>query len=101
MLITMLPSLIARRWVAYSHNIILSFQFEVGNSVYKVLRICGKRKGLAPCVCCHIFGYVWVAEWPPVGRMAARSAYNRFSWCKYLIINLVFPTSVFGVGSFF
>ena len=28
----------------------------------------------------------------------AHSAYDMFSLYKYLIVNLVFPTSVFGVG---
>ena len=34
---------------------------------------------LAPYVCFHIFSYIWVAEWPPIGKMAAHSAYNMFS----------------------
>ena len=24
-----------------------------------------------------------MAEWPPIGKMAAHSAYNMFSWYKY------------------
>ena len=36
-----------------------------------------------------------------IGRMAARSACGVFSCYKYLIVDLVFPTSVFGVGIFF
>ena len=40
------------------------------------------------------------------GEIAAHSAYDMFSWHKYLNVNLVFffnffPTSVFGVGIFF
>ena len=31
-------------------------------------------------------------------EIAAYSAYDMFSKYKYLIVNLVFPTSVFGVG---
>ena len=31
-------------------------------------------------------------------EIADHSAYDRFSKCKYLIVNSVFPTSVFGVG---
>ena len=31
-------------------------------------------------------------------EIAAHSAYDMFSGYKYLIVNLVFPTSVFGVG---
>ena len=34
----------------------------------------------------------------PFGKIAAHSAYDLFSWYKYLIVNLVFPISVFGVG---
>ena len=45
---------------------------------------------LAPDVCFHIFSYVWVTEWPPIGKIAAYSAYDMFSWYKYLIVNLVF-----------
>ena len=33
---------------------------------------------LAPCVCFHIFGWVKVAEWPPIGKIAAHSAYDVF-----------------------
>ena len=32
---------------------------------------------------------------------AAHSAFNMFSWYKYLIVKLVFPTSVFWSGFFF
>ena len=42
-----------------------------------------------------------VTEWPPIVKIAAHSAYDMFSCYKYLIVNLVFPTSVFGVGIFF
>ena len=48
-----------------------------------------------------MFCKVWVTEWPPIGKIAVHSAYDMFSWYKYLIVNLVFPTSVFGVGIFF
>ena len=33
--------------------------------------------------------------------IAAHSAYEMFSWYKYLIVSLFFPASVFGVGIFF
>ena len=56
---------------------------------------------LAPYVCLHIFSLVKVTEWPPIGKIAAHSAYEMFSWYKYLIVSLVFPTLVFGVGVFF
>ena len=45
------------------------------------------------------FRYI-VTEWPLIGKIAAHSAYDMFSWYKYLIVNLVFPISVFGVGVF-
>ena len=50
---------------------------------------------LAPYVCFHIL--VKVTEWPPIGKIAAHSAYDMFSWYKYLINHLIFPTLVFGV----
>ena len=56
---------------------------------------------LAPYVCLHIFSSVKVTEWPPIGKIAAHSAYEMFSWYKCLIVSLVFPTLVFGVGVFF
>ena len=56
---------------------------------------------LAPYVCFHIFSKVKVTEWPPIGKIAAHSAYGVFHDIKYLIVSLVFPTSVFGVGIFF
>ena len=37
----------------------------------------------------------WVAAY---WEIAAHSAYDMFSKYKYLIVNLVFPTSLFGVG---
>ena len=46
----------------------------------------------------YIFNYVKVTERPPIGKIAAHSAYDMFLWYKYLIVGLVFPTSVFGVG---
>ena len=45
---------------------------------------------LAPYVCLHIFSKVKVTEWPPIGEIAANSAYEMFSWYKYLIVSLVF-----------
>ena len=33
---------------------------------------------------------VKVTEWPPIGKIAAHSAYEMFSWHKYLIVSLVF-----------
>ena len=44
----------------------------------------------APYVRFHIFSIVLVTEWPPIGEIAAYSAYVVFSWYKYLVINLVF-----------
>ena len=45
---------------------------------------------LVPYVCLHIFSQVKVTEWPPIGKIAAHSAYEMFSWYKYLIVSLVF-----------
>ena len=33
---------------------------------------------LAPYVCFHIFNQVKVTEWPPIGKIAAHSAYDMF-----------------------
>ena len=56
---------------------------------------------LAPYVCLHIFSYVKVTEWPPIGKIAAHSAYEMFSWYKYLIVSLVFSHLGFWSGSLF
>ena len=45
---------------------------------------------LAPYVYFHIFSKVKVTEWPPIGKIAAHSAYEMFSWYKYLIVSFVF-----------
>ena len=34
----------------------------------------------APYVCFHSFNSVKVTEWPPIGKIAAHSAYNMVSW---------------------
>ena len=39
--------------------------------------------------------------WQPVGRMAAHSACEVFSWYKYLIVSLVFSHLGFWSGSLF
>ena len=33
---------------------------------------------------------VKLTEWPSIGKIAAHSAYEMFSWYKYLIVGLVF-----------
>ena len=33
---------------------------------------------LAPYVCFRVFSYVKVTEWPPIGKIAAHSAYDMF-----------------------
>ena len=33
---------------------------------------------------------VKVTDWPPIGKIAAHSAYEMFSWYRYLIVSLVF-----------
>ena len=40
-------------------------------------------------------------EWPPIGKIAAHSAYDMFSWYKYLIVNLVFSHLSFWSGNLF
>ena len=49
----------------------------------------------------HGFSKVLVTEWPPIGKIAAHSAYDMFSSYKYLIVNLVFSHLVFLSGNFF
>ena len=54
---------------------------------------------LAPYVCFHIL--VKVTEWPPIGKIAAHSAYDMFHGISTCLLVWFFPTSVFGVGIFF
>ena len=44
---------------------------------------------------------VKVTEWPPIGKIAAHSAYDMFSWYKYLIVSLVFSHLDFWSGNLF
>ena len=44
---------------------------------------------------------VKVTEWPPIGKIAAHSAYEMFSWYKYLIVSLVFSHIGFWSGNLF
>ena len=44
---------------------------------------------------------VKVTEWPPIGKIAAHSAYDMFHGIKYLIVSLVFsPPRFFEWESF-
>ena len=52
------------------------------------------------CARFYILVKLWVTEWPPIGKIAVHSACDMFSEYKYLIVNLVFPTSVIGVETF-
>ena len=54
---------------------------------------------LAPYVCFHIL--VKVTEWPSIGKIAAHSAYEMFSWYLYLIVGLVFSNLGFWSGNLF
>ena len=54
---------------------------------------------LAPYVYFHIFSSFKVTEWPPIGKIAAHSAYEMFSWIRYLVVSFVFPTSGFWSGN--
>ena len=56
---------------------------------------------LAPYVCFHIFSWVKVTEWPPIGKIAAHSAYDMFHGISAWLLVWFFPTSVFGLGVFF
>ena len=47
------------------------------------------------------FSLVKVAEWPTIGKIAAHSAYEMFSWYEYLIVSLVFSRLGFRSGSLF
>ena len=44
---------------------------------------------------------VKVTEWPPIGKIAAHSAYDMFHGISTRLLVWFFPTSVFGVGIFF
>ena len=44
---------------------------------------------------------VKVTEWPPIGKIAAHSAHEMFSWYKYLIVSLVFSQVGFWSGNLF
>ena len=37
-----------------------------------------------------MFSYFYLTDWLPIGKIAAHSAYEMFSWYKYLIVSLVF-----------
>ena len=41
---------------------------------------------------------VKVTELPHFGKIVANSANGMFKWYQYLIVNFIFPTTVFGVG---
>ena len=47
------------------------------------------------------FSKVLVTEWPSIGKTAAYSAYDMFSWYKYLIVNLFFSHLGFWSGNLF
>ena len=64
---------------------------------------CGLKYFCAVGALCvfHIFSSVKVTEWPPIGKIAAISAYVMFSWYKYLIVSLIFSHLGFGSGNLF
>ena len=49
----------------------------------------------------HIFSQVKVTECPPIGKIAAHSTYEMFSWYQYLIVGLVFSHLGFWSGNVF
>ena len=59
--------------------------------------------GVEFCAVCtfSMFSYlrlVLVTERPPIEKIAAHWTFDMFSKYKFLIVNLVFPISIFGVG---
>ena len=50
---------------------------------------------------CIFLVKIKVTEWPPIGKIAAHSANEMFSWYKYLIVSLVFSHLGFWSGSLF
>ena len=44
---------------------------------------------------------IFLVEWPPIGKIADHSAYDMFSWYKYLIVNLIFSYLGFWSGNLF
>ena len=54
---------------------------------------------LAPYVCFNIL--VKVTEWPPIGKIAAHSAYDMFYRIMYLIVTLFFSHLGFWSGNLF
>ena len=47
------------------------------------------------------FSQVKVTEWPPIGKIAAHSAYDMFHGIKYLIVILFFSHLGFWSGNLF
>ena len=45
---------------------------------YCFMSLCCSFVLLAPYVCFHILSKVKVTQWPPIGKIAAHSAYNVF-----------------------
>ena len=35
-----------------------------------------------------MYVFIFLVKWPPIGTIAAHSAYDMFSWYKYLIVSL-------------
>ena len=56
---------------------------------------------LAPYVCFNIFSSFKVTEWPPIGKIAAHSAYDMFHGIKGLTVSLVFSHLGFWSGNLF
>ena len=54
---------------------------------------------LAPYVCFHVL--VKVTEWTPIGKIAAHSADEMFSWYQYLVVGLVYSHLGFWSGESF
>ena len=44
---------------------------------------------------------IFLVKWPPIGKIAAHSASEMYSWYKYLIVSLVFSHLGFWSGNLF
>ena len=62
--------------------------------VFKIFLCCWR-------LICVFIVLVKLSEWPPIGKIAAHSAYDMFHGIGAWLLVWFFPTSVFGVGVFF
>ena len=48
-----------------------------------------------------MYVFIFLVKWSPIGKIAAHSAYDMFSWYKHLIVNLDFSHLGFWSGNLF